>query len=144
MFKSNKLGSNVGSGRRAGDLWKLEWQQTNLEWTLLVTDVSSGIALVHQLTNFPNALEPIKTVRMAFARFGLPNSIAADHGIEWRESCACFAGADLFGRSQPIPPDADLRQTINALTAAIQCDHISATVRKVNVILACGHAQLVI
>jgi transposase InsO family protein len=95
MFKSNKLGSNVGSARRAGDLWKLEWQQTNLEWTLLVTDVSSGIALVHQLTNFPNALEPIKTVRMAFARFGLPNSIAADHGIE----CTSEQFRDLLASS---------------------------------------------
>jgi transposase InsO family protein len=79
MFGSNKLGYNGRPARRAGDLWKLEWQRTNAEWRLLVTDASSGIVLVDQLANLPNALELVKTVRMAFARFGLPNSVATDH-----------------------------------------------------------------
>jgi hypothetical protein len=48
MFKSNKPSNNVRSARRAGDLWKLEWQRTDGEWTLLVTDVSSDIVLVQQ------------------------------------------------------------------------------------------------
>jgi transposase InsO family protein len=83
MFKSNKPSNNVRSARRAGDLCKLEWQRTDGEWTLLVTDVSSDIVLVQQQTNFPNAIELIKTVRMAFSRFGPPNSIATDHGFEF-------------------------------------------------------------
>ena len=83
MIKSNKLDNKVSSIRRAGDSCELDWQKTNVQWTLLVTDVSSCIVLVHKSTNFPDALELIKTVRMAFARFGLPNSIVTDHGIEY-------------------------------------------------------------
>jgi transposase InsO family protein len=86
VSKSNKLRKNVSTAGHAGDVWKLEWQRTDMEWALLVTDVASGILLFRQLTNCPNTLEAIKTVEMAFARFGLPRSIETDHGIEFAGS----------------------------------------------------------